>query len=98
VSDNLPYEWHDTPNIHLCTITDFERFCAGRAVKILECKVLTRSKPVSLLPNLLGSLAHLQWTESPRHHGVLKALPYRLLSLGKRKQHQCHFSLTITSR
>jgi len=57
VSDNLPYEWHDTPNVHLCTIADFERFCAGREVKILERKVLTRGRPLSVLPNLLGSLA-----------------------------------------
>jgi len=57
VSDNLPYEWHDTPNVHLCTIADFERFCAGRGVKILERTVLTRGKPVRVLPNLLGSLA-----------------------------------------
>ena len=57
VSENLPYEWHDTPNVHLCTIADFERFCAGREVKILERKVLTRGRPVSVLPNLLGSLA-----------------------------------------
>jgi methionine biosynthesis protein MetW len=57
VSDNLPYEWHDTPNVHLCTIADFERFCAGREVKILERKVLTRGNPVNVLPNLLGSLA-----------------------------------------
>ena len=57
VSDNLPYEWHDTPNVHLCTIEDFERFCADRGVKILERKVLTRGRPVALLPNLLGALA-----------------------------------------
>jgi methionine biosynthesis protein MetW len=57
VSDNLPYEWHDTPNVHLCTIADFERFCASHNVKILERKVLTRGRPVSVLPNLLGSLA-----------------------------------------
>lgn len=57
VSDNLPYEWHDTPNVHLCTIDDFERFCAQHGVKILERKVLTRGRPVALLPNLLGSLA-----------------------------------------
>jgi methionine biosynthesis protein MetW len=57
VSDSLPYEWHDTPNIHLCTITDFERFCAKRAVRILERKVLTGGRPVAFLPNLLGSLA-----------------------------------------
>ena len=23
VSDNLPYQWFDTPNVHLCTIADF---------------------------------------------------------------------------
>jgi len=57
VSDNLPYEWHETPNIHLCTITDFEDFCAGHGVRIMERKVLTGGSPVSVLPNLLGSLA-----------------------------------------
>ena len=57
VSDNLPYQWHDTPNVHLCTISDFEDFCAGHRVKILERKVLTESRPVSVLPNLLGALA-----------------------------------------
>jgi methionine biosynthesis protein MetW len=57
VSENLPYEWHDTPNVHLCTIDDFEQFCARRAVTILERKVLTGGRPVALLPNLLGSLA-----------------------------------------
>ena len=57
VSDNLPYEWHNTPNRHLCTIADLGRFCTGHGVKILERKVLTRGRPVSVLPNLLGSLA-----------------------------------------
>jgi methionine biosynthesis protein MetW len=57
VSDNLPYQWHDTPNVHLCTIADFERFCKDFGVKILERKVLTRGRPVAVLPNLLGALA-----------------------------------------
>jgi len=57
VSDNLPYQWHDTPNVHLCTLSDFEDFCAGHGVRIMERKVLTGGKPVSVLPNLLGSLA-----------------------------------------
>ena len=57
VSDNLPYQWHDTPNVHLCTISDFEDFCASHGVKILERKVLTGGKPVAALPNLLGALA-----------------------------------------
>ncbi|HKU70933.1 MAG TPA: methionine biosynthesis protein MetW [Burkholderiales bacterium] len=57
VSDNLPFEWHNTPNVHLCTITDFEDFCAGHGVKILERKVLTGGRAVTVLPNLLGALA-----------------------------------------
>jgi methionine biosynthesis protein MetW len=57
VSDNLPYQWHDTPNVHLCTIADFERFCGDFGVRILERKVLTNGRPVGALPNLLGALA-----------------------------------------
>lgn len=57
VSDNLPYEWYDTPNVHLCTITDFDNFCATHNIRISERRVLTNNKPVSALPNLMGSLA-----------------------------------------
>jgi len=57
VSDNLPHQWHDTPNVHLCTISDFEGFCSTHGVDILERKVLTGGRAVAFLPNLLGSLA-----------------------------------------
>ncbi len=57
VSDNLPYRWFDTPNIHLCTITDFEDFCRSHGVRILERIVMRDGSAVSFLPNLLGSLA-----------------------------------------
>ena len=26
-TDNLPYSWYDTPNIHFCTIKDFRALC-----------------------------------------------------------------------
>jgi methionine biosynthesis protein MetW len=57
VSDNLPYQWFDTPNVHLCTIADFERFCRERRIRVVERKVLTNGATVTLLPNLLGALA-----------------------------------------
>jgi len=57
VSDNLPFQWYDTPNIHLCTITDFEDFCGVHGVRILERTVITNGSTVSFLPNLLGALA-----------------------------------------
>jgi hypothetical protein len=30
----LPYEWHDTPNIHMLTIKDFRRFCRERGYAV----------------------------------------------------------------
>lgn len=57
VSSDLPYQWYDTPNIHLCTVHDFEAFCKSHSIRILERIVLHGGRKVSLLPNLLGSLA-----------------------------------------
>jgi methionine biosynthesis protein MetW len=57
ISENLPFQWYDTPNIHLCTITDFEDFCAEQRVRVLERTVITGGSTVSFLPNLLGALA-----------------------------------------
>ena len=57
VSENLPYEWYETPNVHLCTILDFERFCAERRVSICERVVLNDGSEVGMLPNLFGQLA-----------------------------------------
>lgn len=57
VSGDLPYQWFDTPNIHLCTTTDFEAFCGSNGVRILKRIVMTGDKLVNVLPNLLGNLA-----------------------------------------
>lgn len=40
----LPYEWYNTPNIHLLTINDFFEFCKKRNIKIEESVYLTRKK------------------------------------------------------
>jgi methionine biosynthesis protein MetW len=53
----LPYQWYDTPNVHHCTLVDFEALCAKLGMRILERCVLRGGKPVGLLPNLLGSIA-----------------------------------------
>ena len=36
VSDFLPYNWYDTPNIHFFTLQDFERLCHEKNIKILR--------------------------------------------------------------
>jgi methionine biosynthesis protein MetW len=57
VSRELPYQWYDTPNVHLCTLHDFETFCDIHRVEILERRVMTGESEVKMMPNLLGSTA-----------------------------------------
>jgi methionine biosynthesis protein MetW len=57
VSRELPYQWYDTPNVHLCTLNDFEEFCHDHHVAVLERRVMTGKNEVKVLPNLLGSTA-----------------------------------------
>jgi methionine biosynthesis protein MetW len=57
VSDNLPYQWYDTPNVHLCTINDFDNFCRKSNIKVQQRLVLTDKKEVHFMPNIRGNLA-----------------------------------------
>ena len=61
ISENLPFEWFNTPNIHLCTVDDFEKFCSQRGINIVARTVLTGGRPATVLPNLLGELAVYQF-------------------------------------
>lgn len=57
----LPSEWYDTANIHLCTLSDFEKLCHQRGIDILQRAVVDYAHRASwgarLLPNLLGEIA-----------------------------------------
>lgn len=57
VSDSLPFQWYDTPNVHLCTLADFEALCGTLGARILKRTVIGRGGEVRMLPNLLGSVA-----------------------------------------
>lgn len=43
-SNILPFEWFDTPNIHLLTVRDFFEFCQKRNIKILDSVYMKRAK------------------------------------------------------
>ena len=40
VSRSLPYPWHETPNIHLCTIRDFEDLASAQGLRVIERRLL----------------------------------------------------------
>ncbi|MBL8396697.1 MAG: methionine biosynthesis protein MetW [Candidatus Accumulibacter sp.] len=58
VSEDLPYDWFDTPNVRFFTIADFEELCARLGIEIRERLAFDElGRPVADDPNLNGSLA-----------------------------------------
>ena len=45
-SKMLPFEWYDTPNIHLLTVRDFFDYCEKRDIKISKSILTRRGKVV----------------------------------------------------
>ena len=60
VTRTLPYRWHETPNIHLCTIRDFEALARAEGLTLLARRLLRPSGGAapgfaSRRPNLLAA-------------------------------------------
>jgi methionine biosynthesis protein MetW len=64
-SRTLPHAWWNTPNIHLCTVKDFEDLCAKVGAEILDERVIHDGRTVSFLPNLLGSVGVFRFRRKP---------------------------------
>ena len=62
-SRELPHEWYNTPNIHLCTIDDFEDLCHKKNVKIIDQLFLTNNKPIKFFTNFRSSIAIFRLTK-----------------------------------
>jgi methionine biosynthesis protein MetW len=57
VTREIPYQWYDTPNIHLCTPKDFEILAAKCGFTITRRALLADGREVGLLPDLRATLA-----------------------------------------
>ncbi|MDB2384330.1 hypothetical protein N9V90_00580 [Endozoicomonas sp.] len=66
VSKLMPYSWYDAPNIHCCTLSDFEALCRQKKLKIINRLVVNppynEGWQMKLMPNLMGEIAiyHLE--------------------------------------
>jgi methionine biosynthesis protein MetW len=54
VTASLPYEWHDTPNLHFLSISDFIEYCYERKIKIEKSFFIGKNRGVRILPNLFA--------------------------------------------
>tara|TARA_B100001113_G_C20814393_1_gene493914 strand:- start:24 stop:626 length:603 start_codon:yes stop_codon:yes gene_type:complete len=61
MSETLPYNWYDTPNIHLCTFLDFEILCREKGIQIVNKTVVDGEHKehwtIRLWPSMLGEIA-----------------------------------------
>ena len=48
ITKNLPDEWYNTPNLHMCTIKDFYNFCENRKIKLDKSSALHNEKISSI--------------------------------------------------
>ncbi len=71
VSEFMPHQWHDTPNIHFCTVKDFDVLCRDGNIHVLARTFVNSrhegSWAMKAWPNFLGEVAiyHLTGGESP---------------------------------
>ena len=54
VTKSLPYQWHNTPNLHMCTIKDFSDFCANKKIKFIKSLALDGDNLLSISKSNLG--------------------------------------------
>ncbi|NYT65690.1 methionine biosynthesis protein MetW [Alcaligenaceae bacterium] len=57
VTGEMPYQWYDTPNIHLCTLKDFQELASTLGLHITDLATFNDRKEVKLLPNWRSTLA-----------------------------------------
>jgi len=62
VTGQMPYDWHDTPNIHLCTLKDFERLSHKLGFSILERATFNDQREVKFLAGWRSTLAAYRFT------------------------------------
>jgi methionine biosynthesis protein MetW len=54
VTPSLPYEWHDTPNLHFLSISDFIAYCRQKNVKLEKAAFVGKKRGIKIIPNLFA--------------------------------------------
>ncbi|PIX16199.1 MAG: hypothetical protein COZ15_07030 [Elusimicrobia bacterium CG_4_10_14_3_um_filter_49_12_50_7] len=57
VTEALPYEWYNTPNLHFLSILDFFEYCNKAQIRIEKEIFIGNNKRIKRLPNLFADIA-----------------------------------------
>ena len=70
ITRHLPNTWYNTENIHICTVSDFEDFCATADIEILDRTTVDTEHQTGigmrLFPKLLGEIALYRFRRKPK--------------------------------
>ena len=55
ITETLPHKWHNTPNLHMCTIKDFYNFCDQKKINFIKSLALNQEKVLNISKNNLGT-------------------------------------------
>ena len=58
ITKNLPDEWYNTPNLHMCTLKDFYNFCENRNIK-LDQSIALKNEKISTVNKLNLNIKNL---------------------------------------
>jgi len=80
VTRQLPFSWHDSPNIHFLSLKDFDRFCRKLGVKVEKKIPLAKKRlsPAGFAPNLFAEqvIYVTSKDQKPKASKILKSHKY----------------------
>lgn len=65
VSDSLPHQWYNTPNVRFFTMADFEQLCGNRGIAVLERAAFDEDRLIDVDPNNYASVALYRLGRAP---------------------------------
>ncbi len=54
VTEALPYQWYETPNLHFLSISDFKDYCRLKEINIERSVCIGQARKIPFLPNLFA--------------------------------------------
>ena len=66
VTGQMPYQWFNTPNIHLCTLRDFEDLARSLGLRVTERATFNHHREVHYFPSWRSTLAVYRFESAKR--------------------------------
>jgi len=56
VTGSLPYQWHETPNLHFLSMLDFTSYCRLKKISVEQGIYIGQNKRIFFFPNLFAQI------------------------------------------